>query len=298
MDTVVVDARLMAYTRFHRGKNILGLTADVANLISSKVGNGPFRIVFALDYGKSKRAEFYPQYKEHRKARDKAKGKEYQKKLEIFNTEYNKLKDYLKNFGHSVAIWGVEADDIASILAHSSLVKTGKLYLLSSDSDWVKFVKNPNTYIINPTKNLLVSYSSLKEVYGYTAYEKLVMDCLIGVPKENVPGLRRFGPKTFFKILDEVGGDLGEVLGKVESIYNGSNKIPEPFSTVREMYDFNVKLFKPWTINDLTDEEQKLLFEALEEKPFKNIEKIYNDSVTMFGSLYLPTSVEEKVYGL
>ena len=302
MVTLVVDTRLMAYLRFHRGQPIPPLTYDVASLYyRTALGAGlpvPTKVVWAMDNGKSRRAEKFSEYKAHRKERDKQKGPEYEERLREFNTTYKNLEDYLSCFGSVVSLPGVEADDVASVISKSSLADgSNTVVLLSSDSDWVKFLSpTKNVYILSPSKNALISYKDAKKVFGYSPEEKVIMDSLVGVSKENVKGLFRFGPKTFMRILEEVGGNLEAVVEEVSKIYNGSDKIPEPFSSVEEMYEFNYELFRQWTIKDLTEPEQETLKEALGAAANTRCpsDVRLEKSFELFGQLYTAYSAEEQ----
>jgi 5'-3' exonuclease len=273
------------------------MTADVASLLHYKrvyVDN----IIFAMDNGKSRRVKQFKEYKAHRGEAIKKKSDDYKEKLKKFNEDYNKFEQYLRNYGKVISLPGVEADDIASILTKSTFSADGnKIYLLSSDSDWVKFVDNDSTFIINPQKNKVIKKDNLKEVYGYDPLEKLYLDCFAGVAKENVPGLFRFGPKTFMKIYEENERNFRKTLKAISSIYDGSSRLPEGFETVEEMFYFNFELFRPWTFEDLTDEEKEILKKELKFQPYREIEKIVSDSYELFGNIYMPSSVEiEKFY--
>lgn len=300
---VVVDTRLMLYNRFHRNQSLLPVTSDIANISTSLGGlkKKPAKVIFAFDKGKSRRTEVFKEYKAHRKDAIKKKGADYKEKLDKFNEDYDKFEEYLLYFGHVASIQGVEADDIASILSASSMPKNGNtLFLVSSDSDWVKFLRDDrDVRILNPAKNKVITYDNCASIYGYTPEQKLFMDSLTGVGKENVPGIYRFGPKTFLKMWNEYDGNVDDIIEVLGKMFDNTDKLPDRFTSVRAMYEFNLELFRPWTITDLTKDEAELLKKQITEyKGPSTVSTILEASYDTFGKLHMPSYKEQSFYGI
>jgi 5'-3' exonuclease len=143
----------------------------------------------------------------------------------------------------------------------------------------------------------LIFYRHLEDAYGYLPDEKLCMDCLVGVSKENVPGIRMFGPKKFKALWEMFDGDCNAIVESLGETYDGSDKLPERFSTVREMYEFNYMLFKPWSFEeDFTEEELEYIKAQVSKEIHPSQQKIMEESFELFNNLYVPNYAEIQFY--
>jgi 5'-3' exonuclease len=285
MNILIIDTKLMVYTNFHRGQNITKMLDDVANLYTRVIGKAPDKIIFAMDKGKSKRADVFPAYKAQRKEYLLTRPKAYQDSVKAFSEKYKKFEYFLKAFANVIAIDGVEADDVASILSESSLAQEGHIYLLSSDADWCKLI-GPNVSVLHPGKGLEITEANIEAIQGYTIREKILLDRYAGVAKENVPGLKRFGPKTFKKIWQEQGEDEDKVRDII--IEKHSKKLPEGYESIDDLYHFNAELLRPFKYSDLSIEEQTLLVEGVNNRETHTFGEALEYSYTYLAELYTP----------
>lgn len=252
---LVVDTKLYAYKQFYAGQSILGLLDEVKRDYEAFYDKAPTKIVWAFDKGRSFRNKLYPEYKAQRLERLKKQSKADQRKHKQFHTDYLALQDYLQNFGEVVQLDGYEADDVASVIAER-FHKDWKVVLLSSDSDWVKF-QDDGVVWIKATKTGRTLYDFPPDL-GYPTELKPKVDALIGVAKENVGGIKRFGIKTFIKLYEEVGGDFEALLSMLSEKYDNSKAV-EPFNTVQELFEFNYELFRRVRYDELTDDAKSVV---------------------------------------
>jgi 5'-3' exonuclease len=125
------------------------------------------------------------------------------------------------------------------------------------------------------------------------------MDSLTGVGKENVPGIYRFGPKTFIKMWNEYEGNVDDIIEVLGKMFDNTDKLPEGFTSVRDMYEFNLELFRPWTIKDLREDEVELLKKQITEyNGPATTSTILEASYDTFGKLYMPSYKEQSFYGI
>jgi len=302
MITLIVDVKLMMYLNFHRNKSLNTFTFDVASLYKNNVSvfPSPDKIVFAFDVGKSHRVKMYKEYKAHRKTLLKKKPKSYQNSVEEFEKKYLKFTEILKHFGNVIDLPGIEADDVASIIAKVQSVETeNTIIMMTSDSDWIKFMTSDNIHMLHVGREKLISRHNLKEEFNTTPEKKILEDSICGVGKENIKGLKRFGTKTFNKYWEENDNDYKKTLEAICSDFNEKpERIPEGFSTVEEMYDFNLKLIRPIDLNFLTPKEKEEFSNKINSTPSKDVEKILYESYSLIGSVIQPTALEMDFYKL
>ena len=205
--TIIIDSKLFAYTQHQRYKPIIGLIDEVArfiliakdklNLTQDEMLNK--KTIWAMDTGIPIRADMLKKYKANRKEKAKKLDRYEQERLEKFKTLYPKLEGVFGKLGIAISIDRVEADDIASIIAYNKQPDE-VVIMISSDRDWTKFLKDNNTYIINPSKKgLMYNRTGVLSVMGWTPTQKVVIDAFCGVKKEDIQGIDWLGYKTFNK---------------------------------------------------------------------------------------------------
>lgn len=113
----------------------------------------------------------------------------------------------------------IEADDIIGSIATQHCNDIDVL-VLSSDRDMLQLVNETTTVIIPQSgakDDIIVSYTSFKEMYGYMPHQVTDMKGLVGDSSDNLPGVAGIGPKGALKLLDEYES--------LENIYNNIDKI-------------------------------------------------------------------------
>jgi 5'-3' exonuclease len=300
---VIVDTKLIAYYLFHRKANILSLNNLLAERIQKNIGSrlGHLIFVFVMDKGKSKRVKIYDGYKKHRELLIKKQGKKYEEKVKKFEKLYARLYEFFGVYGKVIAVDGLEADDLASII--SNFVKEiDNIVFATSDIDWIRFMNDMslnigNYYMLHINRDKLIHHTQLEEEFGFeNSREKLYFDCLAGVKKENVQGLKGFGFKTFKKLFKENNYSIDRLIEFLET-KTDRYKLPDTFSSVRDLYAFNLKLFKPMLFSECTQEEKKSILEQWKKKPSKKVTDIIRYT-TLLEQIYIPTGLEREVSNL
>ena len=242
---LVIDTKLMMYTQFHSHKPALNFLEQVANL-SLRLLPHIHKVIFVKDVGESKRCEIFPNYKGKRKeTRDKMSTKE-QKRLTQFLSLYNKVDELLSTLGSVIAINGIEADDLASMIA-KRLGGEHDIYLLSGDEDWSRFLIHENTVMLHPRRAKLITKHTAHLEFGVFPEFKLLVDSITGVDKESVDGITKLGVTRAVKFLDEVEykeDAFFKLLDKHLAVKKYGMVLPSWAKTAKEVYDRNSKIFE------------------------------------------------------
>jgi len=256
---VVIDTKLVFYYQFHRRKHPFNCIQDVATKIAEVLPTPPSKVIWAMDIGKSKRVNDFPAYKAHRIENDKKQSAAEQKRKKNFESMYRSSDEVLRYFGSVIAIPGYEADDIASIIAKRFAGNSQyNVVLVSSDEDWLRFMYDDNIRVLNYGTGKLMTRDSASEVLGFPVDYKLQVDALTGVAKENVDGIINAGKKRVSKLLKEVNYDLDKLIDTLEDWCEKGKygmRLPDWANSVREVYERNYNILKPYTFNDFTSEE-------------------------------------------
>jgi 5'-3' exonuclease len=201
--------------------------------------------VFVFDsvLGSTHRKELYPAYKAHRKSLVKDTEKErVQYMLDLYN---NKMYDYLRMFGYTVCLSGIEADDLAALVVEYYKGTGKKVLLVSSDADWGSLISDTvhQLHLARDTVITLGNYEkeySLKSPKDYMEYQYLC-----GLSKENVTGVHKLGKKRFTD-----AGSI-EVIEDWLSTSKYGISLPEEVNSLQELYNRNKAVLKHLTIKDL-----------------------------------------------
>lgn len=160
----------------------------------------PDHLVICFDQSRSKhRMETLPQYKENRKKIGvdfESMGKQ---KRVICRILRQMGIPYIKDTKYETEY---EGDDFIALMYQKNAT-THETIILSSDEDFVQLLNFPNTKIINPSKDLLITTKNCEEVYGYKPSQAVDMKILCGDTSDNIPGFKGVGPKTAIKFLEE-----------------------------------------------------------------------------------------------
>lgn len=172
----------------------------------------PQRVMFLWDSKNSWRKKLYPEYKANREVdpeRVKERGEVY-KQIALF-------RQVTQAIGITqVEQDGLEADDLAGIIA-STCQKSGRpLIMISSDKDWYQLLNENNKIVKGWTGKKLeeVTKTHVLEKYGVPPVDWPKYQALLGESGDNIPKVRRgIGPVTALKMLT-----LGIELSKEELV--------------------------------------------------------------------------------
>ena len=289
---VVVDTKLMAYDTFHRHESIFSLFSTIENACRGMVNP---KVVFAFDPagGSRKRKELYPGYKAHRKVVRAKQSLSEQERHANFIKHYYKLENLMKFFGSVISLEGYEADDIANLVCERLGGDNDyHITLLSSDKDWASnFTFGDNITQVSFKRGVVYPHTC-EQVFELPADIILPYQALVGVDKENIKGVFRFGKVTFKKLMKT--RTFEETIDALEDmVARGVNgmKLPEGYSTVRELYNFNWEVLKPITISELSEEEVTSFKKKFNSKEIGNksdLDDVLLDSFNTFHAFPTP----------
>lgn len=162
-------------------------------------------IVIAADKGQSTyRREIFPEYKGHRKELYANQTEEEKEEAKAFFAEYDKSLDLLESEGFPVFRYqGVEADDIAAfIVSQRDAYLFDHIWLISSDRDWDLLVDdNVSRFSYITRKEQTVdTWDNEVSREDYISYK-----CLIGDKGDNIPGIPGVGPKRACSLIEQYG---------------------------------------------------------------------------------------------
>ncbi len=223
MNWMIVDCHNVCWRSFHttghltdNGGSRTGVVFGFLNQLSSLVHHfHPDGVVFAFDYGFSKRKELFPGYKANRMGNHL---NEYQ--LKERSEARRQIEDLritlLESLGFQNVFWqeGYEADDVIASVCHSTLVEGDTALLVSSDKDLLQLLHDPCVDIWDFGKR--VTAQAFEKQWGVQPPEWAKVKALAGCAGDCVPGIPRVGEKTAVKFLrggfrkDKRGQTIGE----------------------------------------------------------------------------------------
>jgi len=254
----------------HRGNDTHNIFSDLA-LYLAPIGKGKMYYAYDAPEGSKRRKDMFPDYKANRSDREKKMSKVELRQFKAFKQEYIGYKSILAKFGNLLYLQGWEADDFANFICQRFAGKKDvEVIMVSSDRDWSMNMTAPNIKLFHwGRKLLLYTQEQVKDVFGLYTNEALEAQVFAGISKENVVGIKNFGPSRFLETVDVNTMSKVQKLHAVQQVLdlratpaqikNGTGKwgtkLPEKFASLEEMYDFNYELLRPVTMNDLTHQE-------------------------------------------
>lgn len=176
----------------------------------------------------------------------------------------------------SLAIKGVEADDIIATAARILTEKGQKVVIVSGDKDLYQLV-DEQVSVWEPMNNKIMDIKAVTEKYGVAPGSLLDCFALMGDSSDNVPGVPGIGPKSASKLIQQFGS-LDGVYDHLDEMKK--SKMKERLAENREAAYLSKELialkYDVTIPDDLKDYELKLLdVEALqslyEELEFTNL---------------------------
>jgi len=162
------------------------------------------RFAFAWDSRRSLRKVWFKGYKAKREA-DKS-GSFKDEELNLFRQIVELREKVLPEFGfrNNFLTTGFEADDVMASICYSH--SEDEIVLVTSDNDLYQCL-SPNRYMYKLGTKKLYTIQSLKDEWGVSPREWVLVKSLAGCPGDEVPGIEGVGNKTAVKY---IRGDLNE----------------------------------------------------------------------------------------
>ncbi len=156
------------------------------------------RLVFAFDFGGSKRKIIYPEYKANRYKKDLTEDE--QEAIRSLRNQITQLrKEFLPAMGYQNVFSqdGYEADDVIASVA-SEVGEMGEAIIVSSDQDmWQLLRRSVSCY--NPQTQKMTTVKSFVGKWGISPTMWDCVKALAGDPSDNIKGIDGVGLKTAAK---------------------------------------------------------------------------------------------------
>ncbi|PTQ76924.1 DNA polymerase I [Nitrosomonas oligotropha] len=198
--------------------------------------------------GKTFRDELYPDYKAHRPPMPPD-----------LAVQIEPLHACIRAMGWPMLIVdGVEADDVIGTLAKQAAAAGMRCIISTGDKDIAQLV-NAHVTLVNTMSNEILDEANVQAKFGVPPDRMLDYLMLVGDTSDNVPGVRKVGPKTAVKWLAQYGSlenliaHAGEIKGAV-----GDNlrQALAWFDTSRQLITIKCDVDLPVKITDLAPQPQ------------------------------------------
>lgn len=161
------------------------------------------KLVVIFDGGHSKfRTSLLPDYKKRPK-KDENSPQEFLIKT-CFDVSFTLLDGLLTRMGiPNFRISGAEADDVLYLTAKHLCNQNNEATAISDDEDFLQFV-NVGAKVFRPIKKEQFEYDSFKEQFGIIPEYFTLYKSLVGDNSDNINGVKRTGPVTAKKIINQL----------------------------------------------------------------------------------------------
>lgn len=162
----------------------------------------------------TKRSEIYPEYKAGRT-----------KPPEDFYAQMPILHSLLESFGWPLyELEHYEADDIMGTFSVEATKKGVETCIVTGDYDMLQLISDHTSVYITKKGSDLIEYNdrSFEEKYGVKVSQFIDYKALVGDSSDNIPGVRKIGPKAAEKLLTQYGS-LDGIYEHIDEI-NGAQK--------------------------------------------------------------------------
>jgi len=214
----------------------------------------PTRCIVVFDGlgGSFKRRQIYSQYKEQRKGRIRL-NRAYEEmsnattEEEQMRKQFSRVLHYLQVLPiNMLSIDHVEADDVLAYLATNYFKDSNKVYIMSSDKDFLQLCTG-NVCVYSPTKKRIYGASEVLAEYHIHPNNFVLFRALDGDDSDNVNGIEGAGPKTIVKhfpwLNEEKQHTIDEVVLHAENLRN-KYKVCENIVSNKAILDRNVLLMQ------------------------------------------------------
>lgn len=214
----------------------------------------PTRCVIVFDGagGSFKRRKIYPEYKEHRKGKMRL-NRQYEELTDATDEEkqrcqqYARLVNYLQVMPvNLLSIDHVEADDVLAYLATDFFKDSPKVYIMSSDKDFLQLADS-RINIYSPTKKRIYGPAEVLAEYQIHPTNFVLFRALDGDDSDNINGIELAGPKTIVKHFPWLNEDkqhtVDELIKHADGFKN-KYKVCDNIYNGKEILDRNVALMQ------------------------------------------------------
>ena len=214
----------------------------------------PTRCVIIFDGvgGSFKRRQIFPNYKEHRKGKIRL-NRTYEEmsdapsEEEQCRNQYLRLTHYLQVLPvNMLSIDHVEADDVIAYLATDYFKASEKVYIMSSDKDFLQLCDG-RVSVYSPTKKRIYGPTEVLADYSIHPNNFVLYRALDGDDSDNVPGIPLAGPKTIvkhFPWLNESAEHTVDELIKHADGFKNKYKVCDNIYNGKSVLDRNVALMQ------------------------------------------------------
>ncbi len=236
---LLVDGHAYAYRAFYAIRELSGPDGQPTNAIFgfakmlSKLQErlNPTHLLVIWDAGlDAKRTELLPEYKAQRPTTPAS-----------LEAQFPQILDYLRASAiSSLAVEGIEADDLIGAYSLSAASSGWDVIIASSDKDFMQLVR-PGIRLINPGDKLerLWTATEVEQKTGVQPSQIVDYLSLVGDSVDNINGVPGIGPKTAVDLLHQFG-NIDGMLGGVANI--ASARIRSAVDSSREVLRRNQQL--------------------------------------------------------
>jgi len=190
------------------GVHVGGLIGFLKSIRYSISLHKPTRCIIVFDgkHSVKSRRKIFPDYKQNRTIKKRLNrnvdwGVAPTDERESMRIQMGRLLQYLEHLPITlICIDNIEADDAISYITNTILPKDSKIFIMSTDKDFLQLVNN-NVYVWSPTKKILYTEEKVMEEYGMTPNNFLLFRVMDGDKSDNIPGIKGAGIKTVIKNL-------------------------------------------------------------------------------------------------
>ena len=214
----------------------------------------PTRCVITFDGvgGSFKRRQIFPEYKQNRKGKIRL-NRAYEELSDAPTEEqqclhqYQRLTQYLQIMPvNMLSIDHVEADDVLAYLATDYFKGSEKVYIMSSDRDFLQLCDG-RISVYSPTKKRIYGPTEVLADYSIHPNNFVLYRALDGDDSDDIPGIELAGPKTIVKHFPWLNEDklhtIDEIIHHADGLKN-KYKVCENIVNGKSILDRNVALMQ------------------------------------------------------
>lgn len=236
---MVVDALNLAFRWKHSGAT--DFAEEYVKVVDSLARSYKAKhVIIASDHGSSVyRKEIFPEYKQNRKDKFENQTEAEKQAFEEFFEEFSNTLELLAEKYPVLRFKGVEADDIASVIATNfKNTDHSELWLISSDRDWDLLV-GPKISRFSYVTRKEVTNENWNEHYDFDISNYIDIKCLMGDSGDNINGVPSVGPKRAISLIKE----YGTIWDIIEGIpLAGKYKYIQELNNCKDILERNFKL--------------------------------------------------------
>ncbi len=265
----LVDGSSYLYRAFHALPNLsnsqgepTGALLGVANMLKRLLNEeNPKYIAVVFDAkGPTFRHELYPQYKANRPPMPAE-----------LRQQVEQILEFTRLLGLPLLqIKGVEADDVIGTLCKAAEAQGMNCVVSTGDKDLAQLVSDRTT-LVNTMTDTTSDRDGVMEKFGVTPEQIVDFLALAGDKSDNIPGVKKCGPKTAAKWLN-IYGTLDEVMAHADEI---GGKIGEYLRAALEQLPLSRELTTIRRDLDLDIEPLELLRKDVDEEALKQVLRRY-----------------------